>query len=132
MWVEITTKCIVGVALQSLEALPAGEFPDLESLVVTGGNQQPGVRTPGHVRDPELVARDRLLELPVVGAPHLDQLVRPTAGQPLPVGGELDAGDGLGVARQGELQHVVRLQVRAGLGGATAGAGVHHWGRAQI
>ena len=71
------------------------------------------------------MAGDRLLELPVVGAPHLDQLVRPAAGKPLAVGRELDAGHGLGVARQGELQHVAGLQVGGRLGGAAAGAGVH-------
>ena len=78
------------------------------------------------------MAGDCLLELPVVGAPDLDQLVGPTAGQPLAIGGELDAGDRLGVASQGELQHVVRLQVGAGLGGATAGAGIHRSGPVQI
>ena len=47
--VEITAKCIVGVALQGLEALPARQLPDLQSLVVAGGDQEPRVRAPGHV-----------------------------------------------------------------------------------
>ena len=39
-----------------------------------GGDEQPAVGAPGHVRDAELVPRDRLLELAVVGAPDLGEV----------------------------------------------------------
>ena len=39
-----------------------------------GGDEQPAVGAPGHVRDAELVPRDSLLELAVVGAPDLREV----------------------------------------------------------
>ena len=51
------------------------EFPDLQRLVVGGGDEQAAVDGPGHVRNTQLVAGDGLLELAVIRTPHLDQLV---------------------------------------------------------
>ena len=69
--VEVTTKCVVGVSLQRLEALARAQLPDLQGLVVAGRHQQPRVRAPRHVRDAEFVAGDGLLKLSVVCSPHL-------------------------------------------------------------
>ena len=59
------------MTLERLETLARTQLPDLEGFVITGGDQEPGVRAPGHIRYPQLVARDGLLKLAIVCSPHL-------------------------------------------------------------
>lgn len=110
LWVEVATEDIVAVALESLEAFPAAHFPDLESLVIRGTDQQSAVRGPGNIRDAQFVPRDGLLKLAIIGTPNLDQFVSRRTGKPLSIGAELDRRDSFGVASKSKLQGVIGFQ----------------------
>lgn len=66
------------------------------------------------------MAGNGLLELAVVGAPDLDELVGRRTSQPLAIGTELNRGHGLGVTGQRELERVVGLETGRGAIPATA------------
>ena len=105
--VEVAAKDVVAVTLQRLEAFAGTQLPYLERFVVGGADEESGIAGPSHIRDAELVAGDGLLELSVVGAPDLDELVGRRAGQPLTVWTELDRGNCFCVAGKGELERVI-------------------------
>ena len=59
------------MALERLKTLARAQLPDLEGFVVTGGDQESGVRAPGNIGYSQLVTRDGLLKLAIVCSPHL-------------------------------------------------------------
>ena len=105
--VEVAAKDVVAVALQRFEAFAGTQFPDFQSFVIGCADEKSGVAGPSDIRDAELVAADGLLELAVVGAPDLDELVGTRARQPLAVRTELDGRNCFRVTCESELECVV-------------------------
>ena len=88
--VEVAAEDVVGMSLQGLHTFAGGQLPNLECLVVGGGDEKTRIAGPRHVGNAQPVAGNRLLELAVVSAPDLDELVGRGRGQPLAVGREFD------------------------------------------
>jgi len=47
--IEVHTEDVVGVSLKGFHAIPSLQVPDLESFVIRGGADIPGIRAPSEV-----------------------------------------------------------------------------------
>ena len=70
--VKVAAEDVVGMSFERLHAFSRRQFPDFQSLVVGGRDEQARVAGPRHVGNAQSVAGNRLLEFAVVGAPDFD------------------------------------------------------------
>lgn len=87
--VEVAAEDVVGMSLQGLHTFAGGQLPNLECLVVGGGDEKTRIAGPRHVGNAESVSRNGFLKLAIVGSPDLDKLVGRRRSEPFAVGREL-------------------------------------------
>jgi len=131
--IEVAAEDVIGMSLQGLHAFSGGQLPDLERLIVGGGDEQTGVAGPGDVGDSEPMTRNGFLEFAVVSPPNLYQFVGRRRSEPFTVGREFNRRNRLSVAGERKFQRVIWFG-RGGaprVGSRSAAAGRRHCGRSM-